>query len=134
MATTTTATTSPATAPGTTRGLAEPRHPVVVGSVVGMLLAISLGRLALVGLGHEDLQPALVVLAVGLHFVPFARAFRAPLFGTLGWVVATLGALGLVGGAVVGAVAPRAAAVVAGLVMLGLVGLEQWRGGTAVSG
>lgn len=100
---------------------------VYVAAVVGMLVLMSLGRLALAALGHEDLQPAVVVLAVGLHFVPFARAFRAPVFGTLGLVVAALGVLGLVAGLVAGAVLAAAAAVLTGLVMLAVIALDQLR-------
>ena len=77
--------------------------------------------------GHADLRPALVALAVGLHFLPFAAAFRAPVFRLLGAAVASVGAVGLVLGLLVGASAAAGAAVVAGLVMLVLITVDARR-------
>ena len=96
-------------------------------SVVGMVAAFALGRLALDALGRPELMPAVVVLAVGLHFVPFARAFDAPVFGVLGWTVAGLGAVGLAAGWVVGVEAAATAAVLTGLVMLVLMAADALR-------
>lgn len=104
---------------------------VYLSAVVGMLALMSLGRLALVTLGRDELQPAVVVLAVGLHFVPFAAAFRARVFGVLGWSVAGLGAAGLAGGAVLGATAALASAVGTGLLMLVVIAVDQLRTPTA---
>lgn len=89
-------------------------------SVTAMVLAILLGARLLALLGRTDLVVLWVVLAVGAHFVPFARAFELPFFARLGWL--------LVGLAVLGAVltlltrlapVPGATAVLAGLVLLG---------------
>lgn len=87
-------------------------------AVLAMIAGIALGRLALDALGHPELQPALVVLAVGLHFLPFTRAFGAPVFARIGLSMAALGVLGLVWGWFAGAGAVAACAVVAGLVLL----------------
>ena len=66
----------------------------------------------------------LVVIAVGLHFVPFAAAFRAPVFTVLGWCLVAIGVVGLLLGLAAGAVAVAGAAVVTGLVMLVLMTVE----------
>jgi len=55
---------------------------------------------------------------VGLHFIPFAWAFRERMFFWLGGLVCVLGATGLLAGAMGVAHAAEAAAVLAGLVML----------------
>lgn len=68
-------------------------------SVVGMALLIVVGAWLLTRLGEGVMVPALVALAVGLHFVPFARAFQARVFTGLGWGLAGLGGLGLLVGA-----------------------------------
>lgn len=103
----------------------RPPHPraglVYVASVVGMLVFFALGRPVLVALGHPELQPAVIVIGVGLHFIPFATAFNAPVFLTLGWSLAALGAAGLVLGFAVGSVYAAACAVAAGIVMLALM-------------
>ena len=107
----------------------SPRAGAVYGAaVVGMLVLISGGSAVLRSTGHADLQPALVALAVGLHFLPFAAAFRAPVFRLLGAAVASVGAVGLGLGLLVGPWAAAAAAVVAGLVMLVLMTVDARRG------
>lgn len=99
-----------------------PRAGAVYGvAVVGMVALVAGGGAVLRATGQADLRPALVALAVGLHLLPFAVAFRAPVFRVLGGVVTAVGAVGLVLGLVVGATAARAAAVVAGLVMLAVM-------------
>ena len=96
-----------------------PRAGAVYGAaVVGMLVLIGAGSAVLRATGHADLRPALVAMAVGLHFLPFAAAFRAPVFRLLGGALAAVGAAGLVLGLVLGAAAAAASAVLAGLVML----------------
>lgn len=100
---------------------------VYVLAVVGMVALIAGGGAVLRGTGRADLQPALVALAVGLHFLPFAMAFKAPVFRVLGGTVALVGATGLVLGLLTGATAARAAAVVAGLVMLGVMAADARR-------
>ncbi|KUG51151.1 hypothetical protein AVL62_12990 [Serinicoccus chungangensis] len=103
---------------------------VYLGSVAGMLLVFALGRLVLAQADREELMPALVAAGVGLHLVPFAAAFRAPVFRTLGWLLAAIGVVGLVVGWLgAGAVAAAAAAVVAGVVMLLVMGLGALSGG-----
>lgn len=66
-------------------------------------------------------------MAVGLHFLPFAAAFRAPVFRVLGAAVASVGVVGLVLGLLVGPSAAAEAAVVAGLVMLVLMTVDARR-------
>jgi gamma-glutamylcyclotransferase (GGCT)/AIG2-like uncharacterized protein YtfP len=75
-------------------------------SVVAMLAAFPVGGWLFTRVFD---QPALVlpwvVLAVGLHFLPFARAFRAGIFAALAW---TLIAIAVVGGVLTVLVDPRA--------------------------
>lgn len=91
--------------------------------VIGELAAINLGSRALTAAGHVQLRPALIVVAVGLHFIPFARTFGERMFYWLGGLVATLGAVGLVAGFLGTAHSADAAAVAAGLVMLVIITL-----------
>jgi hypothetical protein len=80
-------------------------------------------------LHHPELTPVWVVLVVGVHFLPFARAFRVPLFGALGW---TLLGLALIGGVLALTLTPLAvpgAAVAAGFVLLGFAALGGTRPG-----
>lgn len=60
-----------------------------------------------------------MVLAVGLHFLPFARTFAQPLFTVLGWTLVALAMLGAVLALALGNsdLAPITA-VAAGLVLL----------------
>lgn len=83
---------------------------VYCASVLGMLAAFAGGRAVLAALDRLELMPAVVVLAVGLHFLPFATAFGARVFAVLGWGVAALGLTGLGLGAVLGGPVPAAAA------------------------
>ena len=107
----------------------SPRAGAVYGlAVVGMLLLIVAGSFFLRAAGHGDLQPALVALAVGLHFLPFAAAFRSPVFRVLGATVAGVGAAGLALGLLVGAWAAAGAAVLAGLLMLLVMTADARRG------
>ncbi len=68
---------------------------VYLGSVVGMLLLIRVGTASLDGSGHTGLRPALIVVAVGLHFLPFAAAFHTPTFTRLALLMTLIGAVGL---------------------------------------
>ncbi|WP_139977267.1 hypothetical protein [Nocardioides litoris] len=86
-------------------------------SVVLMVLAIFAGARVLDASGHAGLVRAWVVVAVGLHFLPFARAFSQPLFTRLGVVLAVVGVLGLALSPAYDD-APGAAAVAAGFVLL----------------
>lgn len=93
------------------------------GCVVGELVLIALGSRALTATGHGDLRPALIAVAVGVHFIPFAWAFGERMFYWLGGFVAVLGAIGLIAGFAGAAHAAEAMAVAAGLVMLLLITL-----------
>lgn len=93
-------------------------------TVVAMLLLIRLGTALLPAAERDDLRPAVIVVAVGLHFLPFARAFHAPVFTRLGAVMTVLGVAGLLGGLLWSPAAAAAAAVLAGLVMLALIALD----------
>jgi hypothetical protein len=87
-------------------------------SVVGMLVLIRLGSGLLDDAGRVGLRPALIVVAVGLHFLPFAKAFHSPVFGVLGSLMAVLGAAGLGLGLVWDERAASVSAVVTGILML----------------
>lgn len=56
---------------------------VHLASVAGMLGLIALARLTLTATGHEAAIPVAIAVAVGLHFLPFARAFHERHFGAL---------------------------------------------------
>lgn len=90
-------------------------------SVVGMLALIRVGTTVLLEGGMAVLRPALIVLAVGLHFFPFAVAFRTPMFRVLGSVMVALGSVGLVAGWWWDSRMASASAVVSGVVMLVVV-------------
>ncbi|MGN9813445.1 hypothetical protein ACTMSW_29355 [Micromonospora sp. BQ11] len=94
---------------------------VYVVAVVGEIGLISVGSRALVAADQSTLRPALIAAVVGLHFVPFAWAFRERMFLFLGGAVAGIGLAGLVVGSLVGPPAADAAAVIAGLVMLAMI-------------
>ena len=47
--------------------------------VVGEFVLIAVGSGALAAAGRAELRPALIALVVGLHFLPFAWAFREPM-------------------------------------------------------
>ncbi|MFD4326613.1 hypothetical protein ACFWQC_18380 [Nocardioides sp. NPDC058538] len=99
-------------------------------SVAGMLVGIQLGRFALDAVGRVDVFPGVIVLFVGLHFLPFARAFDTPMFTRLGLLMAVLGVAGLVLGLAWTATAAAAAAVavVTGVVMLLVISQDAWSG------
>ncbi|AZI57882.1 hypothetical protein EH165_06705 [Nakamurella antarctica] len=101
---------------------------VYLASVAGMLVVIRLGTLALDHAGKSDLRPALIVLAVGLHFIPFAAAFHTPMFTLLGGVMGVLGSVGLALGWVWGEPAAAATAVTSGVVMLVVIAADAARG------
>ncbi len=98
-------------------------------SVVAILVLIQIATTALEAIEAEHLRPAVIAVAVGLHFLPFAWAFPATsrLFGTLGVLVAALGGAGLLLGLSGAPTAGAAAAVLAGLTMLALITLHSLR-------
>lgn len=96
--------------------------PVIyVLSVLGMVGLIVLGARVLAWANLPEAQVSVVVTAVGLHFLPFARAFRAPVFQVLGVALAVTGLLGIAGTVLLGPVAAAIAAVVAGLVIFAVM-------------
>lgn len=113
------------------RGLSElpaphPRAGMVYGlAMLGMVALFLLSRplsLLLSQVAGQDptaIQPALIVLAVGAHFLPFARVFHAPVFGRLGAALCLLALAGAGLAAIFGAPWGSATAVAAGAVMLG---------------
>lgn len=91
---------------------------VYLGSVVGMVVLIRAGSVVLDHADRPELRPALILAAVGLHFLPFASAFHAPLFKVLGSLMVGLGCAGLAIGWARNDHAAAWAAVVAGVVMI----------------
>ena len=63
--------------------------------VVGGFGLIRAGTEWLTVIGRAELRPAVIALIVGLHFVPFAWAFRERMFYVLGGALIILGGLGL---------------------------------------
>lgn len=96
-------------------------------SVLGMLALIQVGSVVLDNAGQTELRPSLTVIAVGLHFLPFAAAFHTPMFAPLGTVMAALGAAGLALGWSWDLRAGAGAAVVAGIVMLVVIAFDAAR-------
>ena len=92
-----------------------------------MLVLIRVGTSLLDDAGRGGLRPAVIVMAVGLHFVPFAGAFHTPMFKVLGSITAVLGAAGLGLGWVWDGRAAAAAAVVTGVVMLVVITADAGR-------
>lgn len=87
-------------------------------SVAAEVVAIPLGARALAALDRSDLVLPWVVLVVGVHFWPFARAFHAPVFR---WLALALVVTALAGGAAVVADVPDAgpaSGVAAGFVLV----------------
>lgn len=99
------------------------------GCVAFEVVAIPLGAQVLIRVFHQpELVLVWVVFVVGVHFLPFARAFGAPLFAVLGVVLI---AVATIGGLVTATASPLGSpwtGVVAGFVLLafaGLGGLQQ---------
>ncbi len=100
-------------------GVVGPRAGVIYfGSVVAMLALIRVGSELLPDERVDDLRPALIVAAVGAHFLPFAKAFHTPMFTVLGSLMVVFGAAGLGLGWWWDERAAAASAVVTGVVML----------------
>jgi hypothetical protein len=100
---------------------------IYLGSVAGMLIVIRFGTAVLDQAGATGLRPAIIVIAVGLHFFPFASAFRTPMFNILGTVMVVLGAGGLGLGAITSGTAASAAAVTSGIAMLCVIAADAAR-------
>ena len=80
--------------------------------VILEVILIPLGFTFLTRMHHPELGVAWVALIVGVHFLPFAKAFGLPDFQPLAW---TLIGLGLIGGVFAVAVGAAAGAFVAGV-------------------
>ncbi|MBG0740631.1 hypothetical protein IV500_14720 [Paeniglutamicibacter antarcticus] len=100
---------------------------IYLGSVAGMLLLIRLGTIVLDNADKAELRAAVIVVAVGLHFIPFAVAFHTPMFTPLGVIMAILGAVGLTVGWLWHTRAAAAMAVISGIVMLAIIAADAVR-------
>ena len=80
--------------------------------VILELILLPVGVKVLAGVHHPELSLPWVALVVGVHFLPFAKAFRLPQFQPLAW---TLIALALIGGVLAVAVGAAAGTFVAGV-------------------
>lgn len=82
------------------RALPAPRPPAAGAGrvygvcVVAMLLLMPFTRLAALALDAPTAQISLVAAVVGAHFLPFARAFHAPVFRWIGGPCSPLGSAG----------------------------------------
>ena len=63
-------------------------------AVIAEVIALVGGAQLLNRSGHGELSLPWVVIVVGVHFFPLARAFRAPFFHVLGGILVGLGVLG----------------------------------------
>lgn len=87
--------------------------------VAAEIVAIGVGSLVLARLVHRpELSPLWVVFVVGVHFLPFASAFRVPLFRVLALTLMVVAVTGGVAALGAGTVAVGWAAVAAGFVLL----------------
>ncbi|MEU5870291.1 hypothetical protein AB0A73_01870 [Glycomyces sp. NPDC047369] len=78
---------------------------------------------------RPELTVCWVVLVVGVHFLPFAKAFDAPVFRPLAWSLIALGAAGGALTVATSAAAAAATAVLAGFVLLAFSSLGSLRKG-----
>jgi hypothetical protein len=87
--------------------------------VLGEVVAIPVGALVIRAVdGPAELIVVWVVFVVGVHFLPFARAFGLPVFDLLAWALIALAVVGGVLTLAVDAVAGPWTAVLAGFVLL----------------
>lgn len=94
--------------------------------VVFEVIAIPVGAQVITrAFERPDLVILWVVLVVGVHFVPFAKAFSLPLFGFLGWTLVGIAAAGTAAALTVDAVAAPVAGVAAGFILLGFSGFSR---------
>lgn len=105
--------------------------PIYGASVLGMVVLIIASPHLVRALGIEAAQPAVVVMAVGLHFIPFAVAFGARVFAWLGWALTAIGLAGVLAAAGVGHPAGAVSAVLAGAAMLAFLAVDARRGAPA---
>lgn len=89
-------------------------------SVSAMALATPVGAGVINNVLHRpELTVPWVVLVVGLHFLPFASVFGAPVFARLAWTLAAVAVAGAVLSVAVGTTAAAWTGVLAGFVLLG---------------
>jgi len=97
-------------------------------SVVAMLLLFPLGSLLLRRVGYPQLTLPWVVLVVGAHFLPMARAFRAPVLRAVGLALGGVAVLGAVLVLTLGPGWPvSATAVAAGFTLLAAASVGAYR-------
>ena len=89
-----------------------------------MLALPPVTRLVALALDAPTAQIALVAAVVGGHFLPFARAFQAPVFWWIGGAMAVLGLAGAVVAVLGDPVAGPAGAAEAGAAMLVIVAAQ----------
>jgi hypothetical protein len=87
---------------------------VYVLCVIGELALVAAGSRRLETTDNLELRPALIALTVGLHFLPFAWAFKERIFYMVGGTLTLVGGLGLLIGTQTSALA---AATGSGLIM-----------------
>lgn len=86
--------------------------------VIGEVVAIPVGALILRALHQPLLTPVWVVLVLGVHFLPFARAFGVRLFAALGTTLIVVAVAGGVATISSGAVAAAWTGTAAGVLLL----------------
>lgn len=105
-------------------GIGEPPGPNAMAiynvTVIAQLAAILAGAVVLNLVDRGELVLPWVVVVVGLHFVPFAKTFRAPQFRPLAAALVVVGVAGLLATALGGDWAGPASGVAAGFLLLGV--------------
>lgn len=87
--------------------------------VLAEVISIPVGANVINRVFHRpDLVVLWVVAVVGAHFIPFAKAFHAPVFTWLSWTLIALAALGALAGVTVSPQAAPWTAVLAGVALL----------------
>lgn len=94
---------------------------VYLGSVAAMLAAIAAGRALLAGIGAEHAAGSWIAMCVGLHFIPFAWAFRERMLARLGLTVAGVGVVGAVLALALGEPWGELGAIIAGVAQLATI-------------
>ncbi|MDO9455724.1 hypothetical protein [Nocardioides sp.] len=87
-------------------------------SVGAMVVAVPAGSAVLRAVDQQDLVLPWVVAVVGLHFVPFAAAFTAPVFRVLGLALVAIAVAGVVAGLAGWSDAAAATGLAAGFALL----------------
>ena len=85
-------------------------------------LAIVAGTFLLARLGLGQFGVLWVITVVGVHFLPFATAFRRPAYATLGWILVAVALVGVLLAVLVGGSGSALVGVGAGLVLLVFAG------------